>query len=66
MQIYDPILWCAEAFTLFIAYTAQGAMWKGAQDHQGRGWVVALIWALATTIVLNGIRALHEAALPLP
>ena len=46
MQIYDPLLWVLEAFGLFIAYTVQAAMWKGAQDHGGRGWFVALIWAV--------------------
>ncbi len=30
MQPYDPLLWVLQAFALFIAFTVQGAMWKGA------------------------------------
>ena len=37
MQFYEPLLWLLQAFALFIAFTVQGAMWKGAQDNGGRG-----------------------------
>ena len=47
MQAYDPLIWLLQTFGLFIAFTVQGAMWKGAQDHGGRGWAVALTWAVA-------------------
>ena len=33
MQVYEPLLWLLQAFGLFIAFTVQGAMWKGAEDH---------------------------------
>jgi hypothetical protein len=60
MQIYDPVLWVLQAFGLFIAFTVQGAMWKGAQDHGGRGWAVALTWAVGTDVLINAMHLLHE------
>ena len=60
VQLYDPILWTAEGFALFIAFTVQGAMWKGAQDHGARGWAVALTWAVGSTVLLNAIHLLHD------
>ncbi|MEN9767767.1 MAG: hypothetical protein RLZZ32_1727 [Cyanobacteriota bacterium] len=60
MQIYDPLLWVLQAFGLFIAFTVQGAMWKGAQDHGGRGWAVALTWAVGTDVLINAMHLLHE------
>jgi hypothetical protein len=32
---------------LFVVFTVQGAMWKGAQDENRNGWVIALLWAVA-------------------
>jgi fatty acid desaturase len=64
MQIYDPLLWVLQAFGLFIASTVQGAMWKGAQDHGGRGWFVALIWAVGSTLLLNAMHLLHDGLFP--
>ena len=58
MQFYEPLLWLLQAFALFIAFTVQGAMWKGAQDHGGRGWAVALNWAVGSTVLLNAIHLL--------
>ncbi|MEN9861674.1 MAG: hypothetical protein RLZZ515_2156 [Cyanobacteriota bacterium] len=60
MQIYDPLLWALQAFGLFIAFTVQGAMWKGAQDHGGRGWAVALTWAVGTDVLINAMHLMHE------
>jgi len=60
MQIYDPLLWVLQAFGLFIAFTVQGAMWKGAQDHGGRGWAVALTWAVGTDVLINAMHLMHE------
>lgn len=37
MHAYYPALWLLQAFALFIAFTVQGAMWKGAEDHGKRG-----------------------------
>ncbi len=64
IQFYDPILWAVQAFALFIAFTVQGAMWKGAQDHGGRGWVVALIWAVGSEVLLNAMHLLHHGLFP--
>ncbi len=64
MQIYDPLLWVLQAFALFILFTVQGAMWKGAQDHGGRGWFVALIWAVGSTLLLNAMHLLHDGLFP--
>ena len=60
MQIYDPLVWALQAFALFIAFKVQGSMWKGAQDHGGRGWVVALTWAVGAEVLLNAIHALRD------
>ena len=64
MQFYEPLLWLLQAFALFIAFTVQGAMWKGAQDHGGRGWAVALVWAVGFTVLLNAIHLLHSGLFP--
>ena len=66
IQVYDAIVWPAEAFTLFIAFTVQGAMWKGAQDHGGRGWAVALTWSVGSMLLLNTIHLLHDGLGPHP
>ena len=58
-QAYEPILWAIQCFCLFIAFTVQGAMWRGAEDHGGRGWAVALTWAVGSTLLLNAIHLLH-------
>ncbi|MDA0727598.1 MAG: hypothetical protein O2929_08260 [Cyanobacteria bacterium] len=65
-QAYEPILWAIQCFALFIAFTVQGAMWKGAQDHGARGWVVALTWAVGSTVLLNAIHLLHDGLVPHP
>jgi hypothetical protein len=64
MQPYDPLLWVLQAFVLFIAFTVQGAMWKGGQDHGGRGWAVALPWAVGSDVLLNAIHLLHHGLFP--
>ena len=66
MQTYEPILWATEGFALFLAFTVQGAMWKGAHDHGGRGWAVALTWATGFTVLLNAIHLLHDGLVPHP
>jgi hypothetical protein len=53
------ITWPLQVFALFIALTIYGAMWKGAQDHGHRGWIVALIWAIALEIAAQSLKALH-------
>ena len=63
---YDLILWAVQAFGLFIAFTVQGAMWRGAEDHGGRGWAVALTWAVGSTLLLNAIHLLHDGLVPHP
>ena len=64
MHAYYPLLWVLQAFALFIAFTVQGAMWKGAQDHSGRGWAVALTWAVGSTVLLNAMHLLHDGLFP--
>ena len=66
MQFYEPLLWLLQALALFIAFTVQGAMWKGAQDHGKRGWFVALIWAVGSTVLLNAMHHLHDGLFPHP
>lgn len=64
MHAYYPLLWFLQAFGLFIAFTVQGAMWRGAEDHGKRGWFVALIWAVGTTVLLNAMHYLHDGLFP--
>ena len=64
MHGYYPLLWVVQAFGLFIAFTVQGAMWKGAQDHGSRGWAVALTWAVGSTVLLNAMHLLHDGLFP--
>jgi hypothetical protein len=66
MHAYYPFLWLLQAFALFIAFTVQGAMWKGAEDHGGRGWFVALIWAVGSTVLFNAFHLLHDGLFPHP
>ena len=66
MQFYEPLLGLLQAFALVIAFTVQGAMWKGAQDHGKRGWFVALIWAVGSTVLLNAMHHLHDGLFPHP
>jgi len=39
-------------------------MWKGAQDHGGRGWAVALTWAVGSAVLLNAMHLLHDGWFP--
>ena len=64
MHAYYPALWLLQAFALFIAFTVQGAMWKGAEDHGKRGWFVALIWAVGSTVLFNSMHHLHDGLFP--
>ena len=66
MHAYYSLLWVLQAFALFIAFTVQGAMWKGAHDHGGRGWAVALTWAVGSTVLLNAMHLLHDGLFPHP
>ena len=63
-QILHPVLWALQVFGLFIAFTVQGAMWKGAQNHGGWGWVVALVWAVGSAVTLNAMHVAHDAFVP--
>ena len=64
MHADEPLLWVLQALGLFIAFTVQGAMWKGAQDHGGRGWAVALTWAAGSTVLFNAMHLLHDGLFP--
>jgi hypothetical protein len=57
--LLSSITWLLQAFAFFIGLTIYGSMWKGAQDHGQRGWVVALIWAIALMITVQSLKALH-------
>ncbi len=61
---YYPLLWLTEGVALFIAFTVQGAMWSGAQQENRNGWVVALVWAVATLVLIEGSHAFHDALFP--
>ena len=47
MFAYQLTKWLLQVIGLFLVFTVQGAMWKGAQDANRNGWVIALLWAVA-------------------
>ena len=47
MLAYQLAIWLLQVMGLFVVFTVQGAMWKGAQDENRNGWVIALLWAVA-------------------
>jgi hypothetical protein len=47
MLAYQLTKWLLQVIGLFVVFTVQGAMWKGAQDENRNGWVIALLWAVA-------------------
>lgn len=60
------LTWALQIFALLIAFSVQGAMWRGAQDRNNNGWVVALIWAVACTALIHGLHELHHQPTPDP
>ena len=57
MSFMAALLWLLLMAALFVGFIVQGAMWAAAQDQNRNGWVIALIWSIATVIVIVGIRA---------
>ena len=57
----SALLWLLLMAALFVGFTVQGAMWSAAQEQNSNGWVIALIWSVATLIVIIGIRAAEHA-----
>ena len=55
MQVIPVLSWLLLLASLFVGFTVQGAMWKGAEDANRNGWVVALVWSLVTAIVIKSI-----------
>ena len=39
-----------QVISLFIIFSAYGAMWRAAQNQGHHGWLVALTWAVAITL----------------
>jgi len=61
---YYPLLWLTQGLTLFIVFTVQGAMWSGAQQENRNGWVIALLFAVATLVLMEGSHAVHDGLFP--
>ena len=57
MPLFSVFLWLFLTVALFVGFTVQGAMWSAAQQENSNGWVIALIWTVATVIVIGGIQA---------
>jgi hypothetical protein len=53
----SALLWLLLIAALFVGFTVQGAMWSAAQNENRNGWVIAVIWSVATLIVIISIRA---------
>jgi len=62
VMAFMPALLCLLLMAaLFVGFTVQGSMWSAAQDQNRNGWVIALIWSVATVIVIVAIRASDHA-----
>ena len=61
MAFMPALLWLLLMAALFVGFTVQGSMWSAAQDQNRNGWVIALIWSVATVIVIVAIRAADHA-----
>jgi hypothetical protein len=61
---YYPLLWLTQGLTLFIVFTVQGAMWSGAQQENRNGWVIALLFTVATLVLMEGSHAFHNWLFP--
>jgi predicted membrane-bound mannosyltransferase len=61
MTFVSALLWLLLMAALFVGFTVQGAMWSAAQEQNRNGWVIALIWSVASLIVIIGIRAAEHA-----
>ena len=48
-----------QVISLFIILSAYGAMWRAAQNQGHHGWLVALTWAVAITLVMAIIEYSH-------
>ncbi|MEY3912458.1 MAG: hypothetical protein RL509_502 [Pseudomonadota bacterium] len=60
MLAYPLVTWLSQVMGLFVVFTVQGAMWKGAQDENRNGWVIALLWAVAvSTLYIPMHEVLH-------
>ncbi len=60
MLAYPLAMWLLQVMGLFVVFTVQGAMWKGAQDENRNGWVIALLWAVAVaTLYIPMHEVLH-------
>ena len=61
MLAYPLAMWLLQVMGLFVVFTVQGAMWKGAQDENRNGWVIALLWAVAVaTLYIPMHELLHQ------
>ena len=57
MPLLSLLPWLLLAAGLFVGFTVLGAMWSAAQQENRNGWVIALIWTVATVIVIGGIHS---------
>jgi len=61
MQFLLPtLIWLTGVFGFFIGFTVMAAMWRAAEAENRNGWVIAVIWATATMIVLSAIHAANQ------
>jgi fatty acid desaturase len=61
MIAYPLAKWLLQVIGLYVVFTVQGAMWKGAQDENRNGWVIALLWSVAVaTLYIPMHELLHQ------
>jgi len=58
--VFCQVQWLLEWFVLFLGLTIYGAMWRGAQDHGRKGWLIALIWSVVILLLWHAIEAAHQ------
>ena len=63
-QFPNPLIWLVGVSGLFVGFTVMAAMWRAAEEENRNGWVIALVWAVATMIVLSGIQAASHVLAP--
>ena len=64
MLAYQLTKWLLQVIGLFLVFTVQGAMWKGAQDANRNGWVIALLWAVAAGTATGALHSWEHLLFP--
>jgi hypothetical protein len=64
MVAYLLAAWILKTAALFVVFTVQGAMWRTAENLNRNGWVIALLWAVATGTAWGALHRWHHLLFP--